>query len=255
MTSNNEEKNALNENEEKQKHNENNLNRLDSPNNADNETNKILEKENNNNEIDINDPNSKKEINPKNFFHDKDITEDSIIYFSNKLKQSNSSYKLFLYISIITYMLDIIIWNISSHILHNFFNLLSIIIILISVLYQAYSFRHNFETISKKLYNCIQIIIYEYIFAVGLFLVNIIYISYSQIFNKDKTFLKNENIIDYPLMIFIYEGVNVIISIILSFKLISVKKNIKNLSAAKGEVYETPKIEDVQIYNSVINAI
>ena len=53
-------------------------------------------------------------------------------------------------------------------------------------------------------------------------------------------------------MIFIYEAVNVIISIILSFRLISVKKGIKNLSAAKGEVYENPKIEDVQIYNSVI---
>ena len=41
----------------------------------------------------------------------------------------------------------------------------------------------------------------------------------------------------------------------LSFKLISVKKSIKNLSSANGEVYESPKIEDVQIYNSVINAI
>ena len=252
MSLHNEEKNTLNENKENKSDNENNLNRLDSPNNADNETNKILEKENN--DFDPDEPKNKKEIKQSNFFHDKDITEDSIIYFSNKLKQSNNSYKIFLYISIITYILDIIIWNISSHILHNYFNLFSIIIILISVLYQAYSFRHNFETISKALYNFIQIIIYEYICATGLFLVGFLYITYSQIFNKDKIFLRNENIIDYPSVVFIYEGVNVFISIMVSFKLISVKKCIKNLSAAKGEVYETPKIEDVQIYNSVINA-
>ena len=254
MESNNEEANKLNSNEEKKSHNKNNLNRSDSPNIGDNETIVILEKEKFN-DVNQNSPNKQKEIKEKNFFHDKDITEDSIIYFSNKLKQSNNSYKIFLYTSIIVYIIDIIIWNISSNILHNFFNLFSIIIILISVIYQAYSFRHNFKSISKELYNFTQIIIYEYICVVGLFLINIIYISYSQIFNNDKTFLKKENFIDYPLVIFIYEGINIIISIMLSFKLISVKKSIKNLSAAKGEVYESPKIEDVQIYNSVINAI
>ena len=254
MASNKEEKNTSKENEENQIHDEYNLNRQDSLNNTDNETNKILEKENNNNDIGKNEPNKQKEIKPKYFFHDKDITEDSIIYFSTKLKLSNNSYKIFLYISIIVYIIDIIIWSISNGILHNFFNFFSIIILLISVFIQAYSFRHNFEYISKELYNITQIIIYEYICVLILFLINIIYISYSQIFKSHKTFLKKENIIDYPLMIFIYEGINVIISIILCFKLISVKKSIKNLSAAKGEVYETPKIEDVKIYNSVINA-
>lgn len=258
MKSNNENNNNLNkrEEEENQKKKEDDLARLDSPNNADNETNKILEKEENNNVIELDNPNKAvKEIKVKPFFHDKDITEDSIIYFSNKLKQSNKIYKIFLYISILLFILDIIIWYISKDILHNYFNLLSILIILITILYQAYIFRHNFETISKELYGYTQKIIKCYFFVGGLYIGNIIFITYSYIFNNNEIILDNNYIMNIPLVVFIYILINAIIPIILFIKLFSIKKRIKDLSSAKGEIYESAKIEEIQIINSIINEI
>ncbi len=115
MKSNNEINKPTDDTEEKSKETEpeNNLARSDSANNVDNETNNILEKEENNinnNVIELDSPtNINNEIKKKSFFHDKDITEDSIIYFSNKLKQSNYIYKIFLYTSIILYLIDIFI--------------------------------------------------------------------------------------------------------------------------------------------------
>ena len=57
----------------------------------------------------------------------------------------------------------------------------------------------------------------------------------------------------YNLIVTIYLLANLAFPTILLFKLILVKKDIKNLSAAKGEIYESAKIEDVQIINSIIN--
>ena len=256
MKSKNEINNGSDENDKIQKPPENILNRLDSPTMNDNETNSILEKEetNNNNIIELDKPiNINKEIQKKSFFHDKDITEDSIIYFSNKLKQNNKSYKIYLYISIIIYIIDIIIWFIYDNILHNYFNIFSIIIILISVIYQAYIFRHNFETISKEIYNSIYKIFYAHSTIVILFLINNFYIIFYQLFNSKSFF--TINILDFPFFIHIFIGINFYISIIFSFKLYSVKKSIKNLAAAKGEIYESSKYEEVQIINSVLNEI
>ena len=53
--------------------------------------------------------NIEKEREKNDFFHDKEITEDSILYFSNKLKKYNKSYKKISYISILVYIIDIII--------------------------------------------------------------------------------------------------------------------------------------------------
>ena len=140
-----------NEREEKPKEiePENKLTRLDSPNS---ESNEILDKEEspNNNVIELDSPkNSNIEVKKKSFFHDKDITEDSIIYFTNKLKQSNDTYKIFLYCSILLFIIDLFIWYYDTYTFNNYFNLFSIILILLSVINQAYTFRHSFQNISK----------------------------------------------------------------------------------------------------------
>ena len=258
MKSKNEINNGSDEDDKIQKPPENILNRLDSPTMNDNETNSILEKEetNNNNIIELDKPiNINKEIQKKNFLHDKDITEDSIIYFSNKLKQSNRSYKLFLYISIIIYILDIIIWFKSKNILHNYFNLFSIIIILLYVVYQAYIFRHNFETITKEMYDLTQTIIYIYISIAFLFLINILYIIYFYMHNKKKFFRIKKNFYDSYLVLYVFVGTNFFVCVIFMFNLFILKNSIKNLSAAKGDIYDSPSYEEVQIINSVINEI
>ena len=42
--------------------------------------------------------------------HDKEIKEDSIIYFTKKLNKNNIEYHKYLYISIVIFFTDIIIW-------------------------------------------------------------------------------------------------------------------------------------------------
>ena len=247
----------LNEHEHEHEQEENNIIKTNRENSNDNETNKILEKDENNNtenkSININDEKKK-----SGFFHDKDITEDSIIYFSNKLKQSNNNYKILLYISIVLHILNIIVFLFSKEIFNTFFNLFSILINLILVIYQTYAFRHNFEIISKEIYSLTQKIIYIYLSVVILFLINICYLFlFNFLFFKDNNNNNNNNNnhkdYNYSLIIMIYLLINIIVPIILLFRLIAVKKNIKNLSAAKGEIYESVKIEDVQVINSIIN--
>ena len=244
----------LNENE----HGENNMIELERKNSNDNESNNILEKDGNNNFGKKS--NTNKEKKKKSFFHDKDITEDSIIYFSNKLKQSNNSYKIYLYISITLHILNITVYFLSNKIFNSFFNLFSIIIILILVIYQTFIFRHNFEEISLEIYSLTRKVIYAYSFVVFLYLINIFYLTFFKfLFFKDSKSNENnkQNIfmeeIQYNIIITIYLLINFALPIILLFKLIIVKKDIKNLSAAKGEIYESAKIEDVQIINSIIN--
>ena len=70
--------------------------RKDSLNMNDNENHKILNKEDHINEstnlnLDSKTPTGKEKSNT-DFYHDKDITEDSIIYFTNKLQKANKNY-------------------------------------------------------------------------------------------------------------------------------------------------------------------
>lgn len=248
--------NDLNKGEGKEKaKNKNNLIRLDSPNN-DNESNTILFQYNNV-IIENNKDNKKEEKNKNIYSHDKEIMEDSIIYFTQKLKRNNIEYHKYLYFSIGLYFIDIIIWYFDKQMLHTSFNLYSSLLILVIVVLQAYAFKHNFESISKKIYILTQRIIVIYCFALSLFLLNMLYITFFKIIynsgdNSHVYQKKMLNFFGFSLIIFFYIIINIVIPIILLVKLITIKRSIKNLSAAKGEVYETVNIKDSQ-FNSIIN--
>ena len=62
----------------------------------------------------------------------------------------------------------------------------------------------------------------------------------------------NLNFFNFSLIIFFYFFINLFIPIMVLMKLIEIKKNIKKISSAKGEIYETVKINDSQI-NSMVN--
>jgi len=243
--------------EENNQENKNNSVRKNSLNSNDNETNKILDKEEHINEStnlkgDTNNQNVKEN---KDFYHDKDITEDSIVYFSKKLRTYNDDYKFILYISVILYIIDIIIWLKNDDILHSFSNILAILIILISSIYQAFIFRHNFESISKELYIFTKKIMYIFI---AIFLIYVINITYILIYKMSKIVKVNNTFIDKTpekIMILFYCFINLFFPSLHLIRLISVKKGIKDLSSAKGEIYESSKIEDVEVIQSVINEI
>ena len=237
---------------EKQK-NENMI--LDSP-TIDNESKLILFKYNNI-PIEANEKkiNEKKDI----ISHDKEIMEDSIIYFTQKLKKINIEYHKYLYISIGLYLIDFIFWYIDKTILHTYFNLYSLIKISFVAIIQVYAFKHNFESISKEIYIFTQRIIYIYCFALILFILNMIYIFFFKIIlnSVDINNVYQKKMLNFfcfsLIIVFFYIIINCVIPIIVLVNLISIRRNIKNLSAAKGEVYETVKIKDSQIINSIIN--
>ena len=243
------------DNNKEKKDNKISLVRLESP-SSDNELNSILFKYN---QVQIeSNKNNINEIKNKNIYsHDKEIMEDSIIYFSQKLKNCNIDYQRYLHFSIFLHVINLIVWYFDMSIFHTSFNIYSILMILIIVILQTFLFKHNFETISKSIYVLIQRMIYLYLFTLILFLMNMLYIIVLKILhNSDENNFYHKKMIKYvgfSLIIFLYSFLNVTIPIILFIKLVSVKRCIKNLSAAKGEVYDTISVKDVQIINSITN--
>ena len=94
------------------------------------------------------------------YSHDKEIKEDSIIYFTKKLNKINAEYHKFLYISIIIFLADIAIWYFDKKLFHENYNLYSLLIILGVTLIQIIAIKSNFGEITKKVYILIQRIIY-----------------------------------------------------------------------------------------------
>ena len=257
MSSNNTETPKPENAEENNQENKNNSVRKNSLNSNDNETNKILDKEEHINEStnlkgDTNNQNVKEN---KDFYHDKDITEDSIVYFSKKLKTYNDNYKFILYISIILYIIDLIIGLKTDDILHSFSNIIAILIILIASIHHAFIFRHNFDPISKELYIFTKKIMYIFIAIFCIYVVNVMFIliyKMSEIVKVNNTFIDKT---PEKLLIMFYCFINLFFPSLHLIRLISVKKGIKDLSSAKGEIYESSKIEDVEVIQSVINEI
>jgi hypothetical protein len=253
MNSNDEEKQS----QENIQQNKDNLVRKDSFNINDNEANKILNKEETISEsahLKLNVNNIKDKEN-NDFYHDKDITEDSIIYFTNKIVTYNHNYKFILYISIILYTIDIFTYFKSDKLLHTYYNLFSILLILISSLHQAFSFRHNFEPISKELYAFIKKVLFIYIIFFILYIINMLYlliIKLIEIFTVKYVYL-NKTQENFIMTFYIFS--NIAIPTIVLLRFLEVKKGIKDLSLAKGEVYESSKIQNVEVINSVINKI
>ena len=226
--------------------------RIDSP-SADNELVKFkfnsLQRKNSGNT-------EKERITPS---HDKEIKEDSIIYFTKKLKKINVEYHKYLYISIFIFFMDIIIWYFDKQLFHERYNLYSLIIILLVTLIQICAFRHKFDSITKKIYVTTRRIIYLYFISIIIYITNLSFITYFGIiyhYGKKNHIFKypmfNLNFFNFSLIIFFYILVNLFIPIMVLIKLIEIKRNIKKISSAKGEIYETVKINDSQI-NSIIN--
>jgi hypothetical protein len=183
--------------------------------------------------------------------HDKEIKEDSIIYFTKKLNKNNIEYHKYLYISIVIFFTDIIIWYFDKQLFHEYFNLYSLLIILGMTIIQIFLFKHNFETITKKVYIFTNRIIYLYIASIIIYLANLTFITYFGIiynYGKKNHIFKypmfNLTFFDFTLVLFLYIVTNISIPIIVLVKLISIKRNIKKISSAKGEIYETVKIND-----------
>ena len=233
--------------------------RKDSLNINDNESHKILNKEDHLSESSNLNLESKtpigKETPNSEFYHDKDITEDSIIYFTNKLQKSNKNYKFILYISVLLYIIDIFVYFKGDEFIHTYFNLVTILAILISSLHQAFSFRHDFKNISKELYVYTKKILYLFIIIFLAYIYNMIDILLFEL----NDMIRNQYVFydrtKDNIIILTYIFINFTIPSLHVTKFKEVKKGIKDLSSAKGEDYEGDNAGDVEITNAVINDI
>ena len=187
-----------------------------------------------------------KEFDPLNSFknskgenyHDSVITEDSIRYFNNKLKNKNSGYKLYSYICLATYFLDLLVCFTDKK-FKNLFNIFIILLMIGLIIYHLFLFKHNFETISREIYKETQKLIYIQYIAVTLFYLDLLIIAYQIFFLKNDVDVEEKEI---TFITFILYFVCILSSIFfpgyLLVKLIQLKKCVKDLSIAKGEVYD-----------------
>ena len=238
--------------ENKEKNNKSGFIRIDSP-NADNES--IYFKFNN-----ISNQNNtilyKEKMTQS---HDKEIKEDSIIYFTKKIQKNNTEYHKYLVISIIIYLTDLFTWYFDKQLFHDYLNLYSLLFILVISFIQIILSKHNFKFITKKVYVSTERIIYLYSISLIIYLINLGFLLYVGIINnfgnKNHIFnypMFNMNYLDFSLIILLYILINIFVPIMVFIKLISLKINIKKTLSAKGEIYKTVKINDSQI-NSMVN--
>ena len=176
--------------------------------------------------------------------HDRVITEDSIVYFKKKLKKINYGYKLYSYICLAIYFLDLIVCIIDK----KFQNLFSIIILLLMIsliIYHLFLFKHNFEIISRKIYKEAQKLIYIQYIPIALFYFDLLLVIFQILFIKidfqetKMTFLRGSftSIISF-ISYFICILFNIFFPGFLFVKLIQLKRCVKDLSIAQGEIYD-----------------
>ena len=186
-----------------------------------------------------------------------EIRKDSINYYTNKLQTTYNNLKKAIYASFIAILLDTLAIFFLPSIFSCTFNIISIIIIIISSILCLYSFRHNFMHVSFNIYvQSKKVLILESI-ILAFFYVDMFYVLLFRIlldFDKllylfDKSII--EIIIFICLFIF-YLSTNLSFPIFIIFKLTEIRRRIKDLGAAQGEHYDQlPNTElTVKVENS-----
>ena len=187
-----------------------------------------------------------KNFNPLNSFknsngsisHDRIITEDSIAYFKKKLKKKNYGYKLYSYICLAIFFLDLIICIIDKKFQH-LFSIFILLLMISLILYHLFLFKHNFEIISREIYKETQKLIYIQYVAITLFYFNLLVVIFQILFIKNEN---EENRVTFTIGSFIVYLVCILSNMFFPgftlVKLIQLKRCIKDLSIAQGEIYD-----------------
>ena len=178
-----------------------------------------------------------------------EIRKDSINYYTNKLQTTYNNLKKAIYASFIAILLDTLAIFFLPSIFSCTFNIISIIIIIISSILCLYSFRHNFMHVSFNIYvQSKKVLILESI-ILGFFYVDMFFDFEKLLYLFEKSVF--EIIIFICLFIF-YLSINLSFPIFIIFKLTEIRRRIKDLGAAQGEHYDQlPNTElTVKVENS-----
>ena len=186
-----------------------------------------------------------------------EIRKDSINYYTNKLQTTYNNLKKAIYASFIAILLDTLAIFFLPSIFSCTFNIISIIIIIISSILCLYSFRHNFMHVSFNIYvQSKKVLILESI-ILGFFYVDMFYVLLFRILLDFEKLLYLFEKSVFEIIIFIclfifYLSINLSLPIFIIFKLTEIRRRIKDLGAAQGEHYDQlPNTElTVKVENS-----
>jgi hypothetical protein len=186
-----------------------------------------------------------------------EIRKDSINYYTNKLQTTYNNLKKAIYASFIAILLDTLAIFFLPSIFSCTFNIISIIIIIISSILCLYSFRHNFMHVSFNIYvQSKKVLILESI-ILGFFYIDMFYVLLFRILLDFEKLLYLFEKSVFEIIIFIclfifYLSINLSFPIFIIFKLTEIRRRIKDLGAAQGEHYDQlPNTElTVKVENS-----
>jgi hypothetical protein len=173
----------------------------------------------------------------------KEIRKDSIIYYNNKLQSTYINLKKAIYTSFIAIFIDTITIFILPDIFACYFNIISVIVIIISSILCLYSFRHNFMHVSFNIYiQAKRVLILESI-ILGFFYIDMFYVLLFKVLLDFEKLLylfekKISEIFIIIILFIIYLVLNLSFPIFVIFKLTEIRKRIKDLGAAQGEHYD-----------------
>ena len=172
------------------------------------------------------------------------ITKDSLIYFSGKLKSRFYKFQKSLFICLFIYILDYIIWFISKKHLKDLINIFSLLISLISNLYNIFLFKDEFNVITRTFYKNINKGLITIIISLIIYYINLIFIFSDKIIKKNfdglfaKIFPNNKGL---QMFYGIYLIVNFVFPALTLLYLLGVRKFAKILRIVKGEKNNNPK--------------
>ena len=172
-----------------------------------------------------------------------EIRKDSIIYYNNKLQKTYINLKKGIVLSLIVTLIDIITIFILPDIFACYFNVISLIIIIISSILCLYFFRHNFMNVSFNIYIQAKRVLILESFILGLFYFDMFYILLFRILLDFEKLLyifekKITEIIIIIILFIIYLVLNLSFPVFIIFKITEIRRRIKELGAAQGEHYD-----------------
>ena len=172
-----------------------------------------------------------------------EIRKDSINYYNNKLQKTYINLKKMIVLSLIVILIDIITIFILPDIFACYFNIISVIVIIISSILCLYFFRHNFMNVSFNIYIQAKRVLILESFILGLFYIDMFYILLFKVLLDFEKLLylfekKISEIFIIIILFIIYLVLNLSFPIFVIFKLTEIRKRIKDLGAAQGEHYD-----------------
>lgn len=186
------------------------------------------------------------------------IANDSLIYFSAKLKILIKRFIRFQKIFFFILLIDFIILYFFQEFFYNKFYIISLLLMLCLGTYCFLSFRKDFDSVTKLLYKKIRILMYIQCTIVLLFFGNLAYLLIKIVFfektNKTND-IANNNSKYYLVSVIVFFLINFAFPVISVIKIKNILLCMKYIGTSKGENFEEESSGKSNIEMKVIRIV